>query len=494
MNPVYYPFMKESKLRLPRKLKKRIKKGLFKIQHMENVQNLDLLYNEWQSLQPLKTECQKRLDDKFKLEFNYNSNHIEGNTLTYGQTELLFMFGETSGNASLKDYEEMRAHNVGLEMMKVMARDKERPLTESFLRELNQTILVQNYWKTGITLDEAPTRMQIKVGTYKTRPNSVLTVTGEDFNYATPEETPAFMTSLVDWFNQEEAKGELNPIELASLLHYRYIRIHPFEDGNGRIVRLLVNYVLYRHGYPMLVVHTKDKDNYLRVLHQSDINVGLTPSDGANASIEQIKPFVEYMEVQLQHALEIGIRAAKGEDIEEEDFAKQVALIKRKLAAKNEKTVEPGVYNPTQFWNITELFYFPLTEKIAKVLKPLTDIFSQSLVWHFLSKTSKKNQGLLLHKEMEDSNDSELVDYVKNAKLLTFCYELKEPKVKGLNVQNIVVDMTISFMETGYKILWIPNKEFAYGSFPSEEDNKNILMFFKNLLIQKIEEAMSDNN
>ena len=102
------------------------------------------------------------------------------------------MFGETSGNASLKDYEEMKAHNVGLEMIKQEAQDKERPLTESFIRELNRTILVQDYWKNAKTPDGQDIRMQIKVGEYKSRPNSVLTATGEVFSYASPEETPAF--------------------------------------------------------------------------------------------------------------------------------------------------------------------------------------------------------------------------------------------------------------------------------------------------------------
>lgn len=204
------------------------------------ISNIKQLYSKWKSLQPLKPEDLKRWNDKFKLEFNYNSNHLEGNTLTYGQTKLLLMFGETSGNASLKDYEEMKAHNVGLEMIKQEAQDKERPLTESFIRELNRTILVQDYWKNAKTPDGQDIRMQIKVGEYKSRPNSVLTATGEVFSYASPEETPAFMTSLVDWYNLEADKGILTPVELAALLHYRYIRIHPFEDGNGRIARLLV--------------------------------------------------------------------------------------------------------------------------------------------------------------------------------------------------------------------------------------------------------------
>ncbi|MDR3220299.1 MAG: Fic family protein [Dysgonamonadaceae bacterium] len=262
---------------------------------------IEQLYKEWLSLQPLNPEDQKRLDKKFMLEFNYNSNHLEGNTLTYGQTKLLFMFGETTGNARLRDYEEMKAHNVGLELMKMAAKDMERPLTENFIRELNKTILVENFWKATKTPDGTPTRYKINVGAYKTRPNSVITVSGDLFDYASPEETPALMTDLVRWYNSMETRliassqSPLTLIELAALFHYRYIRIHPFEDGNGRIARLLVNYVLLRNGFPMVVIKTDDKTNYLKMLHLCDIETGVLPFEGARADIKQITPFVEYL-------------------------------------------------------------------------------------------------------------------------------------------------------------------------------------------------------
>ena len=92
---------------------------------------IETLFKEWQSLQPVKEEYQQRLDQKFMLEFNYNSNHIEGNTLTYGQTEMLLMFGKVVDEANMKDLEEMKASNVGLKMVKEMALDKEQPLTTS---------------------------------------------------------------------------------------------------------------------------------------------------------------------------------------------------------------------------------------------------------------------------------------------------------------------------------------------------------------------------
>lgn len=67
------------------------------------------------------------------------------------------------------------------------------------------------------------------------------------------------MNDLVQWYNKAEVAGEMSPIELAAVFHYRYIRIHPFEDGNGRIARLMVNYILSRHNYPMIVIKTKVK-------------------------------------------------------------------------------------------------------------------------------------------------------------------------------------------------------------------------------------------
>ena len=145
---------------------------------------IEQLYNEWISLQPLKPEDKKRLDEKFRLEFNYNSNHIEGNTLTYGQAKLLLIFGDTTGNAKLQDYEEMRAHEVGFNITTQEAKDIERPLSEAFIRELNKTILVRPFWKDAVTDVGQPTRMEVRIGEYKSRPNHVQTATGEIFYYA----------------------------------------------------------------------------------------------------------------------------------------------------------------------------------------------------------------------------------------------------------------------------------------------------------------------
>ena len=114
---------------------------------------IDILAEQLKTLLPMKPEDKQRLDKKFRLEFNYNSNHLEGNTLTYGETELLLIFGDTKGSHSMRELEEMKAHDAAYHLVEEWAKDKERPLTEQNIKNLNEIILVQPFWKDAITPD-----------------------------------------------------------------------------------------------------------------------------------------------------------------------------------------------------------------------------------------------------------------------------------------------------------------------------------------------------
>ena len=106
---------------------------------------IDALYQKWLLLQPLTERKQYLLSQRFTVDYNYNSNHIEGNTLTYGQTELLLLFGKVSGEGDLKDFNDMKASQVGLKMMEEEAKDLTMPLTETFIRQLHKTLLREDY-------------------------------------------------------------------------------------------------------------------------------------------------------------------------------------------------------------------------------------------------------------------------------------------------------------------------------------------------------------
>ncbi|MCD8237260.1 MAG: hypothetical protein LUD00_11585 [Prevotellaceae bacterium] len=104
---------------------------------------IDLL-NRWRELKPQRDAVKDWLSRKFSIEFNYNSNHIEGNTLTYGQTEILLLFGRVVGEAKMFDLEEMKAHNVGLKMVLSEA-SADNPLTETFIRQTHKILLREDY-------------------------------------------------------------------------------------------------------------------------------------------------------------------------------------------------------------------------------------------------------------------------------------------------------------------------------------------------------------
>lgn len=324
----------------------------------EMLNNIDTLMEELRQLRPLSEKNQSVLREKFRLEWNYNSNHIEGNTMTYGDTKLLLRLGDEfiAENNTLKEVNEMRAHDVAIFTIEKWAQDEERTLTESDIRELNKLILVKNYWADAITSTGLPTRRKIKVGEYKEHPNHVLLQSGEKFYYAEPSEVPAKMEELLKWYNESQDE---HPLITAAFLHYKFVLIHPFDDGNGRVSRLVMNYHLMKNGYPPIIVKSADKKNYLYALNQAD--AGKTDA------------FLEYLGEQLLWSLDLSIKAAKGESVEEEgDLVKEIEVWK--------KQVKSGLPNSPKrsdkvVMNVFDESISTLFDTIVKKLKIFEGVF-----------------------------------------------------------------------------------------------------------------------
>ena len=144
---------------------------------------IDTLFHDWRDLQPLKPSDLERLEHKVRLQWNYHSNHIEGNTLSYNQTELLLFYGRYDGGHTEQNYVEMKAHDVAIKKVKEYARDGGRVLVESDIRDLNKIILKEPYFKEAQTSHGEPTKKEIIPGEYKTQPNHVKTAAGEIFKF-----------------------------------------------------------------------------------------------------------------------------------------------------------------------------------------------------------------------------------------------------------------------------------------------------------------------
>ena len=450
---------------------------------------IDQLSDTYHSLLPMSPENQRRWDKKVRLEFNYNSNHIEGNTLTYGETQLLLLFDETHGSHPMRDYEEMKAHDVAFQKIKEWAADTETPLTEQDIKNLNQIILVQPFWKDAITPDGQPTRRQITVGNYKTQPNSVRLPNGELFEYTAPQEVPIKMQELMEWYRDEQTT--LHPVTLAAMFHYKFVCIHPFDDGNGRVSRLLMNYILLAHKLPPVVIKSSDKQNYLHALRLADT--------------EQYEDLIRYIAEQVVSSLEMAIKAAKGESIEEpDDLDKEIALVARQQ--QHQETYK----TPQQVLNVFHWAQQKLLAPCEAVLQKFDKLFQE-----------KKRVRKVNHKEVEEENRNSLFE-VLTAPIPKIVKQLNNP-IKKENVYGIdpyttdIYNITlqyylygsayakdssvvncifyISFEKNSYTIeIEVMNdclleKSYPYGTFPDDESISVLPQQLGKKLLAKVKEV-----
>ena len=289
--------------------------------------NLELaidLKAQLDALRPLNPEQEKRIWQKFRFDWNYHSNNIEGNSLTFGETKSLLLHNITAQGKPLKDHIEITGHNEAINALMDLTRG-DTPLTESFLRGLHAMILAERYQVNAQTPDGNPTKKWVEVGQYKTAPNHVLTVTGEVFRFAEPIEVARKMQQLMSEANALSGKADAEVIVAAAKAHYDFVLIHPFDDGNGRMARLLMNLILIKHGFPPAIIMTDDKANYFSALRQADGG--------------QLEAFIEYVARGVCASMRIMLAGARGESIEEPDEQeRQIKMLARLLDQRGGRT------------------------------------------------------------------------------------------------------------------------------------------------------------
>ncbi len=182
----------------------------------------------------------------FAIKFTYNSQKIEGSKLTYRETADLLENGITPKSRPINDVKEAEAHKkVFYEMLE-------------YKKDLSLQIVL--YWHK--TLFEA-TKQDIAG---KIRQHQVA-ISGSKFLPPYPAEVYPLLEEFFSWYKRE--KGKLHPVELAALTHLKFVTIHPFSDGNGRASRLLMNFILNRHNYPLLDIQYVNRSAYYNALERS---------------------------------------------------------------------------------------------------------------------------------------------------------------------------------------------------------------------------------
>ncbi len=285
---------------------------------MRNViKEIDRLKSELDKLRPLPADVVGRIEQKLRLESNYHSNAIEGNSLTLGETRSLILHGLTAHGKPMRDHLDIEGHDAAVKAIE-NAIKKNEELNEVFIRNLHKVLLKEPYENDAITPEGHPTKRLISIGDYKTQPNNVRTSTGEIYYFTPPDQVKPAMSDLIDWYRKNENKGE-HPIVIAATFHYRFVRIHPFDDGNGRMARLLMNMILIKHGYTVAIVPIDERNQYINSLEQADQS-------------EDLAQFIAYTAQCCECALNLHLKAARGESIEDaEDIDKAIARFKHSL-------------------------------------------------------------------------------------------------------------------------------------------------------------------
>src|SRR3989344_1726580 len=186
-----------------------------------------------------------KLEDDIVTKFTYDTNRIEGSTLSYKDTKMLLQEGITPKEKPIRDIKEAENHKMAFIYMK---NNISKDINGNFILELHGML------KKNVTEDAGKFRnAQVRVG-------DLMPVKADMVNTE--------IGNLIGWYNKNKKK--LHPLELSSIFHSIFERIHPFFDGNGRVGRLLLNFILLKNSYPIVIVQNKNKRRYYNALKHAD--------------------------------------------------------------------------------------------------------------------------------------------------------------------------------------------------------------------------------
>lgn len=218
-----------------------------------------------------------KLREQFELEMTYNSNAIEGNSLTLRETHLVISEGLTIKGKPLKDHLEATNHTEALEyLFDLMDSRKAHTISAQLIRSLHALVVqdTEREW----------------AGKFR---NSGVIITGTDHTPPEAIDVPKLIDDLIAWSKKERRR--LHPVELAALFHHKFVHIHPFFDGNGRTARLAMNIFLLQSDFPLVVMLKNDRKKYYRVLAQADKGI--------------YEPMVQFLASAAEKSLDLYLKA-----------------------------------------------------------------------------------------------------------------------------------------------------------------------------------------
>ena len=259
---------------------------------------------------PLSSGAKRRLDYRFRLDWNYHSNVMEGSSLTKQETRTIMLGILTLEAKPKKDVLEMSGHDELVSKLLGLSRG-DLNLSEGRIKEIHKAIVVE----------EGQERKE-RVGRWKTNENYIINYRGERIDFTPPNDVPDAIHRLLDRTKAEIERIEANareaqhPALLAFDFHRSYVSIHPFHDGNGRTARILSNVILMRFGFPPVIVKVDEKEAYNRIITE-------VQDYGAPTAL-----FSAFMAERLIRSQQLALDIAEGKEVvDDDDISKRAALL-----------------------------------------------------------------------------------------------------------------------------------------------------------------------
>lgn len=235
--------------RLPRDLTDAKNRFLFELNKSKWFDDFDRMSSNFGAeLKSTPGSAKEKALSEFSVRFTYNTQRIEGSTLTLRETAELLEHKVSPSGKPIEDVKEAEAHDKLFHEMLGQKKDLSQALVEA--------------WNWKLLKDTKPD-IAGKIRSHGVR------ISGSEFIPPTPVELHPLLNDFFGWY--QRAKDKTNPVELAGLVHLRFVTIHPFTDGNGRISRLMMNFILHRHGYPMLNIEYRRRIAYYNSLERSQV-------------------------------------------------------------------------------------------------------------------------------------------------------------------------------------------------------------------------------
>jgi len=230
----------------------------------ESWQKIDIKYLEDQKKElaqhrPLPKEALKSLEEKLEVDEVHNSTAIEGNTLTLGETGLVLSKGVTIGGKSLKDHLEVKSYDQAYKYIKSIY-NQVKEVDEKLILEIHRLVFVD-------FTEDLREQIDHGVGIYR---KQAVFIKGSSYVPPNYVKIPELMEFFIEYLNS--IKGD--SLRKAILAHFGIAAIHPFIDGNGRTARLLMNLILLKEGWPIIIVKEKRRSDYLNALESMNPNSG----------------------------------------------------------------------------------------------------------------------------------------------------------------------------------------------------------------------------